>query len=113
MVYVHLKTYWQRVHFESTHKDDNNALKLQFGLPRDCITIQNSRAGDCLYKAISQSLYGVKDHHREIHLWFIWMVKNKEAFVEMKEMNIHYTIDSVTMFIFQVVLKTCQFLGSE
>ena len=59
-----LETYRQSVHFESTHKVNNVAVKLQLGLPTDCIPVQNSGAEGCLFKAISQSLYDVEDHHR-------------------------------------------------
>ena len=60
-------------------------------------------AGDCLFKAISQSLYGVEDHHREIRLKvFIWMVKNKDAVVQIREKYIHFTFDSVFSITMQV-----------
>ena len=98
-----LERYRQSVHFESTHKVDNVAVKLQLGLPTDCIPIQNSGAGDCLFKAISQSLYGVEDHHREIRLKvFVWMIENKDAVLQIREKYIHFTFESVFSLTMQV-----------
>ena len=98
-----LDPYRENVHFEPPQKVDDVAVKLQLGLPTDCIPIQNSGAGDCLFKAISQSLYGIEDHHKEIRLKvFIWMVKNKDAVVQIREKYKHFTFDSVFSLTMQV-----------
>ena len=42
------------------------------------------------------SACGVEDHHREIRLKvFVWMVKNKDAVVQIRKKYIHFTFDSV------------------
>ena len=53
-----LSEFKKSVHIDETHKVDETAFKLQFGLPTELIPIKNSGAGDCFFKAISQSLYG-------------------------------------------------------
>ena len=91
-----LDTYQESVHFEPPHQVDKIAMKLQLGLPTELIPIQNSGAGDCLFKAISQSLYGVEYHHRKICLKvFIWMIHNKDEVVQIRKKYMHFTMDSV------------------
>ena len=98
-----LDTYRQSVHFEPPHQVYKVAMKLQLGLPTDLIPIQNSGAGDCLFKAISQSLYGVEDHHRKIRLKvFIWMINNKDAVVQIRQKYTHFTMNSVFSLTMQV-----------
>ena len=98
-----LGQYRQSVHFEETHDVDEVAIKLQLGLPTEYIPIKNSGAGDCLFKAISQSLYGVEDHHKDLRLTvFIWMVKNEDAVVQIKEKYKHFTTDSEFSLTLQV-----------
>ena len=53
-----LSEFRKSVVFDKTHKVDETALKLQLGMPTELIPIENSGGGDCLFKAISQSLYG-------------------------------------------------------
>ena len=56
-----------------------------------------------MFKDISQSLYGVEEHHREIRLKvFVWMFKNKDAVVQIREKYIHFTFDSVFSLTMQV-----------
>ena len=86
----------QSVHFDETHEIDEAAFKLQLGLPTKLIPIKNSGAGDCFFKAISQSLYGTEDHHQNLRLQvFVWMLQNKETVVQIKEKYKYFTTDSV------------------
>ena len=91
------------VHFDETHEVDKTALKLQLGLPTELIPIKNSGAGDCLFKAISQSLYGTEDNHHNLRLQvFIWMLKNTETVVKIKEKYKYFVSDSVFSLTLQV-----------
>ena len=98
-----LSEFRKSVHFDETHEVDKTALELQLGLPTELIPIKNSGAGDCLFKAISQSLYGTEDNHHNLRLQvFIWMLKNTETVVKIKEKYKYFVSDSVFSLTLQV-----------
>ena len=74
-----LSEFRQSVHFDKTHEIDETALILQLGLPTEFIPIKYSGAGDWLFKAISQSLYGTKDYHQNLRLLYLDVAKQRNC----------------------------------